>query len=232
MLKNTDIMLDTANLDAIKKGIKYFNISGLTTNPTILKQSETNDFIKTVIDIIAIIGKERSLHLQVVSPTTEGMIKEAEFFKAQFDCNLYIKVPVTKEGLAAIKELKQRGFKITATGILTAMQIVMAASCGADYAAPYVNRIETIGSKADEVISEASQMLLDLELDTKILGASFKNPNQIKMALLSGAPAITASYEVIDASIYHPYTDWSIDQFAKDFTEKYEDVTFVDKFDL
>ncbi len=231
-MNKTDIMLDTANLEAIKDGIKYFNISGLTTNPTILKQANGTDFIKTVNEIIEIIGKERSLHLQVVSENAEDMVKEAEFFKKTFDCNLYVKVPVTKEGLAAIKELKARGFNVTATGIITAMQIFMAASCGADYAAPYVNRIETIGSCASDVIAEASEMLLAHGLDTKILGASFKNPNQLKMAYLSGAPAITAAYEVIEASIMHPLTDVSLVNFGKDFENKYDNKTFVEMFDL
>ncbi len=232
MLNNTDIMLDTANLEQIEDGIKYFNISGVTTNPTILKQSKTNDFIKTVNEIIEIIGKKRSLHLQVVSHNAGDMIKEAEYFKKQFDCNLYIKVPVTNEGLIAIKELKERGFNITATGIITAMQIFMAASCGADYAAPYVNRIETIGSSAQAVINEASELLKMHNLDCKILGASFKNPNQVKMAMLNGAKSVTASYEVINASIYHPYTDWSIDRFSEDFKEKYEKENFIELYNL
>ncbi len=231
-MKNTDIMLDTANLEAIKEGIKYFNISGLTTNPTILKQSESNDFVKTVNEIIDIIGKERSLHLQLVSPTTEGMVKEAEFFKATFDCNLYVKIPVCKNGLEAMKILKEKGFKITATGIISSMQILMAASCGADYAAPYVNRIEMIGGDAEQVIAEARALLDENGLDTKILGASFKNPNQIKMAMLAGSHSVTAAYEVIEASIMHPLTDVSLENFEKDFIGKYGHNNFVEMYDL
>lgn len=228
----SEIMLDTACLEDIENGIREFNIGGITTNPTILKQSDSNDFIKTINDIIKIVGKKRSLHIQVVGETAEEMIKEAEFFKANFDCNLYIKIPVTNEGLVAIKELKNLDFNITATGILTSMQILMAASCGADYAAPYVNRIETIGGNSKQVINEAKELLKLHGYDTKILGASFKNPNQVKDAMLAGSESITASYQVLSASIYHPYTDWSINTFAEDFKNKYNANNFVDKYDL
>lgn len=229
---NSEIMLDTAIIKDIEKGIHEFNIGGVTTNPTILKQSDSNDFIKTINEIIEVIGKERSLHIQVVSETASEMIKEAKFFKQSFDCNLYIKVPVTNEGLIAIKELKELGYKVTATGILTSMQILMAASCSADYAAPYVNRIETIGGNSKQVISEANELLKLHGYGTKILGASFKNPNQVKDAMLAGSESITASYQVLSASIYHPYTDWSINTFAEDFKNKYNANNFVDKYDL
>ncbi len=232
MLNNTDIMLDTANIEQIKLGIKYFNISGVTTNPTILKQSKTNDFKQTINEIISIIGKKRSLHIQVVSLNAKDMIKEAEYLKNEFSCDLYIKIPVTNEGLIAIKELKARNFKITATGIITPMQILMAASVGADYAAPYFNRIETIGGDAESVIKEASELIKLHDLNCKVLGASFKNPNQVKVALLSGAKSITASYEVIEATIYHPYTDWSIAHFSADFKEKYQKQNFIELYDL
>lgn len=228
---NSEILIDTANIDNIKAACEYFNIGGVTTNPTILKQHDSDDFIQIVNEIIEVIGKERSLHLQVVSEQAEDMVKEAKFFKAQFDCNLYIKVPVTTEGLKAIKQLKSEGFNVTATGILTAMQIYMAASCGADYAAPYVNRIETIGGDSCQVINDAANLLAG-NYSTKILGASFKNPNQVKDAILAGSPAVTASYEVLAASIYHPYTDWSIDTFAADFQTKFNANSFVNKYDL
>ncbi len=219
----TDIMLDTANLEQIKQGCEFFNISGVTTNPTILKQVNHNDFKKIVNDIIDIIGTKRSLHLQLVGETAEVMIEEARMLKKEFNCNLYVKIPVTKEGLKAIKILKSEGFNITATGILNATQILMAASCGADYMAPYVNRIESIGGNSMEVIKEAKELLDANNLNAKILGASFKNPNQVKDAMLNGSLAITAAYEVIERMIYHPYTDWSLEQFDKDFKDKFDD---------
>ena len=153
-----EYLLDTANLEEIKYFNGKFPIVGVTTNPTIIA-NENGDYKKIINSILAIIGTEKMLHVQVLGREADIIIKEAELLKDTFEGNLYIKIPVSDEGLKAMSELKNRGFNITATGILTSQQIVMAAKAGADYMAPYVNRADNIGGDGVKVVRDAFDIL-------------------------------------------------------------------------
>ena len=136
--------------------------------------------------------------------------------------NLYIKIPVSAEGLKAMGVLKKEGFNITATGILTSQQIVMAVQAGADYMAPYVNRADNINGDGVRVVEEAYGIISrDKNCRAKILGASFKNVKQVHDAILAGAESVTVGTDVLKQLIYHPYTDWSIDKFNSDWGKVY-----------
>ena len=142
-----------------------------------------------------IIG-DKQLHVQVTSHTFEEMVKEAETIVKNIDKNVYIKVPTNEEGIKTMKVLKENGYNVTATAIYTVQQAVMAASVGADYAAPYFNRMCNNNYNAPEAISEMAKMYTMYNKPTKLLAASFKNTNQIMQALLSGAEAVTVSPEL------------------------------------
>ena len=216
-----EYFLDTGDLKEIKEISEYFPIVGVTTNPSIIAK-EKKDYKDAVNGIISIIGTEKMLHVQVLGREADIIIKEAELLKDTFEGNLYIKIPVSDEGLKAMSELKNRGFNITATGILTSQQIVMAAKAGADYMAPYVNRADNIGGDGVKVVRDAFDILSrDKNNKAKILGASFKNVKQVHESILAGAEAVTVGSDVLKQMIYHPYTDWSIEKFESDWGKVY-----------
>ena len=216
-----EYLLDTASLEEIKYFNEKFPIVGVTTNPTIIA-NEKGDYKKIINSILEIIGTEKMLHVQVLGRDAETIIKEAGLLKETFKGNLYIKIPVSDEGLKAMTVLKKKGFNITATGILTSQQIVFAAQAGADYMAPYVNRADNIGGDGVRVVSEAYEILSrNKDNKAKILGASYKNVKQVHDSILAGAEAVTVGSDVLKQMIYHPYTDWSIDKFESDWGKVY-----------
>ncbi|MDD7795798.1 fructose-6-phosphate aldolase [Clostridium sp. 'White wine YQ'] len=213
-------MLDTADVNKIRRAYDLYPISGVTTNPTIISK-EKSEFIKILKDIRAVIGADTMLHVQALGIKAEDIIKEAEYLNKTIGGNLYIKIPVIPEGIKAMKLLKQRGVKITATAIFTADQALMAAMAGADYVAPYVNRIDNISGDGVGVVAEIREMFDIYGLDAKILAASFKNVQQVHNVALAGGHSVTVNPEILDALLAHPLTDWSIDQFINDWGTVY-----------
>ena len=216
-----EILLDTANIETIKKYNEIYDIKGVTTNPTIISR-EKGDFFGILTEIRAIIGEEKQLHVQVTADNCEEMLKEAEAIVNRLGkANVYIKVPTNEEGIKTMKILKGRGYNVTATAIYTVQQAVMAASVGADYAAPYFNRMCNNNFDAPSAIAEMAEIYSMYGKDTKLLAASFKNTNQIMQALLAGAEAITASPELYTQMVESPLIDDAISRFAKDWNGLY-----------
>lgn len=213
-------VLDTANLEQIKKAYDLYPMSGVTTNPTIISK-ENRPLLDVLRDIRSIIGDDSMLHAQAVSTTAEKMVEEAEFLQSEIGGNFYIKIPVTSQGIKAMKILKQRGIKITATAIFTPQQALMAAVAGADFVAPYVNRIDNITGDGVNVVAEIKSLFENYELDTKILAASFKNVQQVHDVSLVGAHSVTINAEIMDKLLDHPLTTWSVDQFISDWENVY-----------
>lgn len=213
-------LLDTADLKAIERAYNFYPMDGVTTNPTIISK-EKRDFLDILKDIRKIIGEESMLHVQAVSLTAEKMVEEAEYLNRVIGGNLYIKIPVIPEGIKAMKILKQKGIKITATAIFTAQQALMAAVAGAEFVAPYVNRIDNISGDGVDVVAQIVQLLGQYDLDAKVLAASFKNVQQVHSVALTGGQSVTVNPEILDAMLMHPLTDWSIDQFVNDWESVY-----------
>ena len=132
-----EFMLDTANIADIKKFEKIIPLAGVTSNPSIVKNEGNIEFFSHMKQIRQIIGDDKSLHVQVVATDYEGMLKDAETILAKIDKNVFVKVPVSEEGLKVIKELKKRGVNVTATAIYTKFQAYLVIAAGADYIAPY-----------------------------------------------------------------------------------------------
>lgn len=154
-----EFMLDTLNLDEIKKWARVLPLAGVTSNPTIAKKEGNIDFFDRIHKVREIIGGSPSIHVQVVAKDYEGILKDAAEIREQCDENTYIKVPVTPEGLAAIKVLKAEGYKITATAIYTVFQGLLAIEAGADYLAPYYNRMENLNIDSAQVISQLASAI-------------------------------------------------------------------------
>ena len=147
-----EILLDTANLETIKKYNDIYDIKGLTSKPTIISR-EKGAFFAILCDIRKIIGDEKQLHVQVTADNCEEMQKEAEAIVKRLGKDTYIKVPTNEVGIKTMKALKADGYNVTATAIYTPQQAVMAASVGADYAAPYFNRMCTNNFNAPEAMA-------------------------------------------------------------------------------
>lgn len=214
------ILLDTANIDSIKHINDIYPLDGVTTNPTIISK-EKKDFICILKEIRDIIGKEKMLHVQVIGSKAEEMIEEAIYLNEKIGGNLYVKIPVTEQGIKAMKELSKKGYKITATAIFTAQQALMAAKAGAEFVAPYVNRIDNLMADGIKVVSDIVSIFEIYNINSKVLAASFKNTEQIHNACLKGAHSVTVNEDLIKQLIYHPSTDLSVDNFIRDWEMQY-----------
>lgn len=214
------ILLDTADVDSIKKGIEYYPIAGVTTNPTIIAK-ENKDYLELLKGIRKVIGNDKMLHVQVLGTKAENIIKEAYFIKNNIGGNIYIKIPVIREDIKAIKILKEERFNITATAIFTPQQALAAALAGADFVAPYVNRLDNISGNGVNVIKEIKKLFDIHSLDAKILAASFKNVEQVHKSSLEGAHSVTLTLEILENLLYHPLTDSSVEAFINDWRATY-----------
>ena len=139
-----ELLIDTADLQSIQQCQQYFPIAGVTCNPSIVKKSAPKDFFEHMRSIRSIIGMDESLHIQIIAKTSDEQVKEAHQIFEAVDDQVYIKVPVDWQGLRTIRILKQQGHHVTATAVYDLMQAYMALAAGADYIAPYVNRIGSI----------------------------------------------------------------------------------------
>lgn len=212
-----EFMLDTVNLAEIKKWAQILPLAGVTSNPTIIKREGELDFFEHLKKVRELIGPQPSLHVQVVAKDTAGMVAEAKKLQAELGGNLYIKIPVTQEGLVAIKQLKQADFKVTATAIYTTMQGLLALEAGADYLAPYYNRMENLDTDPVALIAQLASAREKSTQKGKILAASFKNSSQVTKALGAGAQAVTAGSDIYAASLADPAIAKAVSDFAIDW---------------
>jgi len=220
-------IIDTANIEKIKHCIEYYPIAGVTTNPTIISREKT-DFIELIREIEEIIGNDRMFHIQLTGDTAEQMISEAKALRDVIGDNLYVKIPVGEEGLKATMKLHKEGFHITETAIFTQQQALMAAMAGADFVAPYVNRLDNILGDGTSVVADIVDQFKVHGLDTQVLAASFKNAEQVHRCALTGCHSVTVSADILKILISHPMTDVSISGFKKDWKEVYGDKSIMD----
>ena len=213
-------LLDTANVEDIRKAYESYPIDGVTTNPTIISREKT-DYVTLLRQIREILGKDGMFHIQTTKVDTENIVKEAIALKDFINGNLFIKIPTFEPGLKAIKILKKMGFKITATAIFTQQQALIAARAGADYVAPYVNRLDNISSDGVGVVADITNLIRNFNLEAKVLAASFKNVEQVHRISMVGAHAVTVQPDLLTSMIYHPLTDAAIIDFAKDWRNRY-----------
>lgn len=218
-----EFIIDTVNLEEIKEAVEYLPIVGVTSNPSIVKKTNPQDFFEHMKEIRKIIGQERSLHIQVISTDCDTIIKEAHRILKEIDDKVYIKVPVSYEGIKAIKLLKEEGINVTATAVYDLMQAYMALEAKADYIAPYVNRIGNLGADPFELINELSNRIMMDGYESKIVAASFKGVQQVKDALNNGAQAVTVPVEVLKQIFANPNIEKAVNDFNQDWYSMYGD---------
>jgi len=216
--------IDSANLNAIKKCCEFYPVAGVTTNPTIVARENT-DFKKLIFSIRDIIGDNRMLHVQTTSDNSADIVNEAKILKDLVGDNFYIKIPISPEGLKATMLCKDLGINVTMTAIFTQQQALMAACSGADFVAPYVNRLDNIVSDGVLVVSETVEIFRSYNLSAKILAASFKTVEQVHKISMTGAHAITINPDLFDMVLYHPLTNTAINDFNKDWSSVYNNKT-------
>lgn len=216
-----EFIVDTVNLEEIKDAVDHMPIVGVTSNPSIVKQTNPENFFEHMRKIREIIGMERSLHVQVISKNSDEMVAEAHRILKEIDDQVYIKVPVSYEGIKAIKALKAEGVKVTATAVYDLMQAYMALAAEADYIAPYVNRIGNLGADPMDLISNLSDRIAVDGYNTKIVAASFKGVQQVRDSFNYGAHAITAPVAVLKQIFANPNIEKAVDDFNKDWYAMY-----------
>lgn len=211
-------IIDDANIEAIKKIYEYYPVDGVTTNPSILAKCKRPPF-EVLKEIRAFIGKEAELHVQAVALEAQGMVEDAYAIIKELGDTTYVKIPSIPEGFKAMKELKKEGIRITATAIYTPMQAYLAAKCGADYAAPYINRIDNMGYNGIQTAKNIHDIFKNNDLKTQVLAASFKNSQQVLELCEYGIGASTISPDVIDALVKNTAITSAVADFIKDFEE-------------
>lgn len=211
------LIIDSANTEKISDYLTYLPVEGVTTNPSILKKEGNIEFVNHMKEIRSLIGKEKSLHIQTIAEDYEDMIKDARKIVDLIDREVYIKIPVSKDGLAAIKTLKAEGFNITATAIYSEIQALLATELGADYLAPYVNRMSNLNTDPYEVIKNISRNIAATNSNTRILAASFKNVDQVLKAVQFGSTHVTVGTDVIDAFLANANITKAVNDFGNDW---------------
>ncbi len=211
-----ELLIDSVDFRAIKEIMEYYPIDGITCNPTILSKSEETPY-QILKKIRRLIGDDTPLHVQLLSDDYDSMLIESEKICAELGDKTYIKVPVNEVGLKVIRELTSRGYNVTGTAIYTHMQAVLAAKAGASYVAPYVNRISDLGNDSLRIVLMIQNAIDTYDLNTKVLGASFKNTSQISNLIDIGVGAVTVPTEMFSKFVNIPIVDKAIEDFVHDF---------------
>lgn len=212
-----EYILDTINLEKIERSLKFLPVSGVTSNPSIVKKEGKIDVKDHFLKLKELIGPERTLHIQVTGDTVEDMLKDARWILDHIGRETYIKVPVTEAGLQVIKELKHQEVKITATAIYTISQAFLAIAYDVDYFAPYYNRMENMGMDPLELITACRNQIDDGGYQTKILAASFKNMGQVNKAFMAGAQSVTVDPDIVVNGLQMSEIQKAVDDFNWDW---------------
>jgi len=211
--------IDTANVEAIRKAHERGMVDGVTTNPSLVAK-EGRDF-RTVVDEIASFVKG-PISLEVVSEGAEGMIKEARELNDWID-NAAIKIPMTWEGLKAVRVCAEEGIQTNVTLCFSPNQALLAAKAGATFVSPFIGRLDDVGNTGMDIVEGIAQIYANYGYETEIIVASIRHPIHVYEAALIGADIATIPPDVLDKMVNHPLTDVGIKKFLADW-EKVKNV--------
>jgi transaldolase len=207
------IFLDTANLASIKTFVDMGIVDGITTNPTLIAK-ENREFSDLVVDILKIVPGP--VNLEVVSQNTDGMVREGHDL-ARLGPNVVVKCPMTGDGLKAVGMLHKDGIRTNVTLIFSANQALLAAKAGADYASPFIGRLDDAGHEGMMIIAEILKIYQNYGFDTQVLVASIRHPVHVVEAAKLGAHVATMPPDVLDKMVKHPLTDIGLKRFLEDW---------------
>ena len=207
--------IDTANVEDIKKANDMGVICGVTTNPSLIAK-EGRVFEEVIAEIASIVDGPISGEVRATTTDAESMIREGREI-AKIHKNMVVKIPMTVEGLKAVKVLSSEGIKTNVTLIFTANQALLAARAGASYVSPFIGRMVHISTKGIDQVAEIAEMFDVAGIETEIIAASVRNPIHVTECALAGADIATVPYKVIEQMTHHPLTDAGIEKFKQDY---------------
>jgi transaldolase len=205
--------LDTAHVPHIREAASAGLVDGITTNPTLLSK-EKGDPREIILEIAKIV--EGPISAEVVSLDTEGMVREGLEWR-KVAGNIVVKIPMTLEGLKAIRALSEQDVPTNCTLIFNPIQALMAAKAGASYVSPFVGRVDDIQSAGMEIVEQIVQIFRNYEIETEVIVASIRHPMHVVEAALMGADISTVPYDVLKQLSRHPLTDIGIERFLSDW---------------
>ena len=207
------IFLDTANVDEIKEGASWGIVDGVTTNPSLIAK-EGRDFETVIKEICEIV--DGPVNAEVVGLKTDEMIAEGRKLRELHD-NICVKIPMTVDGIKAVKVLSGEGTMTNVTLIFSSLQALLAAKAGATFVSPFVGRIDDMAMPGMDLIADISQIYDNYGYETEIIVASIRNPLHVVDTALYGADIATLPMKVLHQMAKHPLTDRGIEQFLKDW---------------
>lgn len=222
------LFIDDADCKEIRRLLEWYPIDGVTTNPTILARTGRNP-VAVLKEIREIIGENRLLFAQVIPKDADGMVKDGMAIQQLLGKNTVVKVAVVPEGLKAIQALHEEGVVTCGTVVYTPLQALLAAKAGAEYVAPYVNRIDNMGYDGIGTVRQIQNILQIHHFKTQVLAASFKNSQQVLSLCSCGIENATCSPSVIDGLIKNLTIESAVDGFTRDFAVAYgEGISMAD----
>jgi transaldolase len=205
--------VDTAEVEEIQKAVELGMCDGVTTNPSLIMKSG-RDQKEVILEIAKIVSGPISV--EAISEDAEGMVNEAEEF-ATWAPNIVVKVPMTKEGLRAVRILKEKGIPCNVTLVFSASQALLAAKAGAAYVSPFVGRLDDISQDGMQLIEEIMDVFDNYDFETQVIVASVRDPIHVVESARMGADIATIPAKVIEKMWKHPLTDKGIAQFLADY---------------
>ena len=207
--------IDTANVEDIREANDMGVICGVTTNPSLIAK-EGRVFEEVIAEIASIVDGPISGEVKATTTDAAGMIEEGRAIAA-IHPNMVVKIPMTAEGLKAVKVLSQEGVKTNVTLVFTANQALLAARAGATYVSPFLGRLDDISTPGVDLISNIAEIFSIHGIETEIIAASIRNPIHVTDCALAGADIATVPYGVIEQMVKHPLTDQGIAKFQADY---------------
>lgn len=211
--------VDTANIEEIRKANDMGIICGVTTNPSLIAK-EGRDFKKVIEEITSIVDGPISGEVKATTADAEGMIEEGRQI-AGIHPNMVVKIPMTAEGLKAVKVLTKEGIKTNVTLVFSAAQALLAARAGAFYVSPFLGRLDDISMPGIDLIEDIMEIFAIHDIETEIIAASIRNPVHVIDCAKAGADIATVPYKVLEQMTKHPLTDQGIVKFQEDYRKAF-----------
>lgn len=208
-----EFFIDTADITQIKKYYSLGVVDGVTTNPTLIAKSgrKFDEVIREITEVV-----KGPISVEAVSATADELVAEAKKL-TEFGEQIVVKIPMTAEGLKAVKQLNNMGIKTNVTLVFSANQALLAAKAGATYVSVFVGRLDDRGNEGMDVIQEVMDILDNYDLDCKLIVASIRHPRHVTEAAMMGAHVSTIPPDIIEKMLSHPLTDEGLRIFAKDW---------------
>ncbi len=208
--------IDTANIEDIKKGVEMGMVDGVTTNPSLIAK-ENRSFEEIIHDICQVV--DGPISAEVISLDTDGMVQEARTLAAMHE-KIVVKIPMTTDGIKAVKRLTAEGIKTNVTLVFSVTQALLAAKAGATFVSPFVGRLDDIGVSGMDLIQDIMTVYSNYGYQSEVIVASIRSPQHVLDAALIGADIATIPFKVIEQLARHPLTDSGIAQFLADWDKR------------